>query len=130
MVGPHAHTLVVVVGETGWALVSRRLAVPARVEDAAVTRVGEDAVEAWAVRSADWRFQVRSVAALDREGVGTVLALVVRVIEHQSIAAGLQGGGACLFRGYKDIVQSMPTCPPQQQCLPLSQAQYLSQLLT
>jgi len=49
-VGPNANALLVVVGQAGRTLVLGGLAVPARVEDATVCVVGEEAVEARAVR--------------------------------------------------------------------------------
>lgn len=52
VIGPDADPLVIVVGEAGRALISARFAVPATVENAAVGRVGEDAVQARAVRGA------------------------------------------------------------------------------
>ena len=52
VIGPDADPLVVVVGEAGRALIAAGLAVPAAVEDAAVGRVGEDAVQAGAMRGA------------------------------------------------------------------------------
>ncbi len=52
VIGPDTDPLVIVVGEAGRALIAARFAVPAAVEDAAVGRVGEDAVQAGAVRGA------------------------------------------------------------------------------
>lgn len=55
-VGPNADTLLRVVGEAGRALVLGGLAVPARVKDAAIGGVREEAVEARAVGRRDGRF--------------------------------------------------------------------------
>ena len=38
--------------------------------------------------------QIRSLAAVDGEGIGAVFTLRVRVIEDESVAAGLQRGSA------------------------------------
>ena len=59
-VGPHADALVIVVRESGRALVTRGLSVPARVENAAVVVIGEDAVQTRAVGGGNrrlWRIQ-------------------------------------------------------------------------
>lgn len=52
-IGPDADSLLVVVGQTWRTLVLGGLAVPARVEDATVGVVGEEAVEARTVRRRD-----------------------------------------------------------------------------
>jgi len=54
IVRPHTDPLYIVVGETGWTLVAGRLTVPARVEDATIGRVGEDAVQSGTVGRAYW----------------------------------------------------------------------------
>lgn len=40
--------------------------------------------------------QVGSVSAIHRKGVGAVLALWVRVLEHQAVSAQFQGGRSVL----------------------------------
>lgn len=96
MVSPDAHSLVIVVGKAGWAFVAGGLTVPAGVEDAAVGWIGEDAVQSGTVGSAYWGLEIRSHATVDGEGIGTVFTLGVRVVEHETVAAGLQGGGAVI----------------------------------
>lgn len=54
-IGPDADTLLVVVSQAGWALVLGSLTVPARVEDATVGGIGEQAIQARAVRCRDRR---------------------------------------------------------------------------
>ena len=66
VVGPHANAVLRIVGQAGGALVARGLAVPARVEDATVGRVGEQAIEARTVRRGDGRLHLGPVrAAID-----------------------------------------------------------------
>ena len=55
-IGPHADSLVSVVGQTGWTLVFGSFAIPATVERATVGTVGENAVQTRTVGRRDWRF--------------------------------------------------------------------------
>lgn len=50
LIGPHAYARLTIVRQTGRALVTRRLAVPAVPEDVALALIGEDAVQPRAVR--------------------------------------------------------------------------------
>lgn len=93
MVGPDTDTVLVVVGQTGRTLVPGGLAVPARVEDATVAGVWEEAIQSRTMWRRDGRLDVGSIgAAVHRERVGAVLASGVRIVEHEPIAAELQGG--------------------------------------
>jgi len=56
LISPHAHASIAIVGQSGGALVSGGLAVPAVPEHIALVLIGEDAVQAGAVRSGDWGF--------------------------------------------------------------------------
>ena len=96
VVGPDANAMLRVVGQAGGALVARGLAVPARVEDATVGGVGKEAVETRAVGRGDGRLHLGALAAVHRKGIGAVLATRVGIIEHEPVAAELQGGGAVL----------------------------------
>lgn len=94
MIGPHADACLAIIGESGAALVPRRLAVPAVPEDVALLLVREDAVEPRAVRRANCRLQLRPLAAIDVVQVVAVLReeLAVAGVEGQAVAAGLQFG--------------------------------------
>jgi len=95
-VSPDADPLLVVVSKARRAFVLAALAVPARVENAAVGGMLEDAVKTRAVGRAYRWFQIGSRAAVYGEGVGAVLAKGIRVIERKSVAADLKGGRAVL----------------------------------
>lgn len=92
LVGPHAHPSFTVVGESGAALIAGGLAVPTVPEDVALLLVGEDAVEAGAVRRADGRFELRALAAVHVVQIIAVLGeeLAVAGVERQTVTARLQ----------------------------------------
>lgn len=96
VVGPDANSVLGIVGQAGGTLVTRRLAVPARVEDATVGGVGKEAVESGTVRGRDGRLDLGSLAAVHRKGIGAVLASRVGVVEHEPVAAELQSGRSIL----------------------------------
>jgi len=56
LISPHAHASIAIVSQSGGALVSGGLAVPAVPEHVALVLIGEDAVQAGAVGSGDWGF--------------------------------------------------------------------------
>lgn len=91
LVGPHAHPSLAVVGQSGAALVARRLAVPAVPEHVALLLVGEDAVQTGAVRRADGRLQLCPFAAVHVVQVVAVLGeeLAVGGVERQAVTACL-----------------------------------------
>jgi len=64
LVGPHAHPGFTVIGQSGAALVARRLAVPAVPEDVAFLLVREDAIQTGAMRCADGWLELRAFAAV------------------------------------------------------------------
>jgi len=54
LVSPHAHASIAIVSQSGGALVSGGLAVPAVPEHVALVLIGEDAVQARAVGGGNW----------------------------------------------------------------------------
>lgn len=96
MVGPNANPMLRVVGQASWTLVTRRLAVPARVEHATIGCVGEQAIETRTVGRRDGGLHFGSFAAVHGEWVGAILAPRVGVVEHEPIAAEFQRCGAVL----------------------------------
>lgn len=83
LVGPHAHPGLAVVGQSGAALVTGCLAVPAVPEDIALLFVREDAVEAGAVRRADGWFELRALAAVH-------VVQVIAVLGEELAVAGVE----------------------------------------
>lgn len=92
LVGPHAHPGFTVVGQSRAALVAGGLAVPTVPEDVALLLVGEDAVEAGAVRRADGWFKLRAFAAVHVVQIIAVLGeeLAIAGVKRQTVAARLQ----------------------------------------
>lgn len=92
LVGPHAHPSLTIVGQSGAALIAGRFAVPAVPEDVALLLVGEDAVEARAMRRADGRLELRALAAVHVVQVVAILGeeLAVAGVESETVTARLQ----------------------------------------
>lgn len=92
LIGPHAHPGFTIVGQSRAALIAGGLAVPTVPEDVALLLIGEDAVEAGAVRRADGRFELRALAAVHVVQIIAVLGeeLAVAGVKRQTVAARLQ----------------------------------------
>jgi hypothetical protein len=90
-VGPDADTLVLIVSQTGWAVVLGRFTVPTRVEDATVGRVFVDSVQTGAMRSAYWWFKIGSVAARNGEWVSAIFAKRIGIVKNKTVTANLEG---------------------------------------
>lgn len=83
LVGPHAHPGLTIVGQSGATLVARGLAVPTVPEDVALLFVGEDAVQAGAVRRADGRFELRALAAVH-------VVQIIAIFGEELVVAGVK----------------------------------------
>lgn len=92
LVGPHAHPSLTIVCQSGAALIAGRFAVPAVPEDIAFLLIGEDAVEAGAMRGTDGWLELRALAAVHVVQVIAVLGqeLVVAGVKREAVSARLQ----------------------------------------
>lgn len=92
LIGPGTNAAFPAVSQAGGALITASFAVPAAPENIAFGLVGEDSVQARAVRSTDWWFKFETISAFDVVDVIAVFTVVlgVGVIESQAIAADFQ----------------------------------------